>query len=261
MEVRSTLQIIRIAMLHLKPIAGDLDHNRALIENAVRIASAHKTDWIITPETAVSGLQFDHLIGTDWVEQQPDPWTRRLCELAAAANTWLFLGQPERGGNNEIYNTVFVVGPDGQVIGKQRKILVHSDGWSTPGDEILPMVAGPLCVGIMICADAYTNRVADAHLSQGAKVLVAPSSWGPGLYGPEGEWERRSMETGLPVFVCNRTGKDQSVSFWEAESLVIVGGKRRLTHQSRQSAILLFDWDCEAMDLVSESFQVVCIES
>ncbi|MGE7185438.1 nitrilase-related carbon-nitrogen hydrolase [Peribacillus sp. NPDC006672] len=79
-------------------------------------------------------------------------------------------------------------------------------------------------VGIMICADPYTKDIAYNLFEKGAEILNAPSSWGPGLHGPEGEWEQRSLETGLPVIVCNRTGEDKIVRFWDAESMIIKKG-------------------------------------
>lgn len=108
----------------------------------------------------------------------------------------------------------------------------------------------------MICADAYTSKIADALLAKGAEIIVAPSSWGPSLHGPNGEWEQRTFDTGLPLFVCNRTGEDETVTFWGAESMIIKNGKRLLSHKLIQSTILTFDWDVENMELISNKFQV-----
>jgi len=251
---------LKIALLHLNSIAGALEHNRRLIERGIDVALEAGAKWIITPETAVSGLQFSHLIGTSWIEPQPDVWSISLGDRVGAVGAHLFLGQPERGEDGLFYNTVFVLGGGGGTIGSQRKMIVHSDGWSSFGEEIKSMIIDHIPVGIMICADAYTNKVADGHLAQGAEVLVAPSAWGPGLYGPEGEWEQRSRETGLPVFVCNRTGEDKTVRFWEAESLVIQGGERLLAHRTRRSEALLFEWDFEGRRLVSEAFEILALE-
>jgi predicted amidohydrolase len=76
-------------------------------------------------------------------------------------------------------------------------------------------------IGVLICADAYTKNIADTLLAKGAEILAAPSAWGPGIHGPNGEWEQRSIDTELCLFVCNRTGEDETVTFWEAESQII----------------------------------------
>ena len=52
------LRKIKVAFLHLLPISGDIQYNQDLIERAVK-----HVDWIITPELAVSGLQFSRKIG------------------------------------------------------------------------------------------------------------------------------------------------------------------------------------------------------
>ncbi|MBM4762937.1 carbon-nitrogen hydrolase family protein [Bacillus sp. B15-48] len=247
---------LSVALLHLLPIAGDIHYNQALIEKAVKRASEKNVDWIVTPELAVSGLQFSSKIGTDWIDQQPNEWMTKFCSFVQSRNVNVFLGCPEKGGNGELYNSVFVINRQGNIIGKQRKITSIIDDWSTSGDYLEPIELGDVNVGVLICADSYTKKYADSLLDKGAEILVAPSAWGPGSCGPNGEWEQRSIDTGLCLFVCNRTGEDETVSFWAAESMVIKDGKRLLSHQSKESAILYFEWDLEKMDVLSPQFEI-----
>ena len=250
------LRKIKVAFLHLLPISGDIQYNQDLIERAVKLAAVKHVDWIITPELAVSGLQFSRKIGTDWIKQQPEEWMIHFCALVKSINTNVFLGCPEKSADGELYNSVFVINRDGNLIGRQSKIATISDGWCQSGTSIETIDLEGMKVGIMICADAYTDKIASTLLAKGAEMIVAPSSWGPGLHGPNGEWEQRSIDTGLPLFVCNRTGEEETVTFWEAESMIIKNGKRLLSHKSEQSAILTFEWNVEKMDLISSDFQV-----
>ncbi|WP_216827539.1 carbon-nitrogen hydrolase family protein [Alkalihalobacterium elongatum] len=250
---------IKVALLHLLPIAGDLTNNHSLVEKAVSQAAAQNADWIVTPELVVSGLQFDHLIGTDWIKEQPDEWMNHFMGLIKTLNTTVFLGCAERSKDNELFNSVFVINQVGELVGKQQK-LARIDRWSTSGNELEPINLGDVKVGILICADAYTKRIADTLKENGAEMIVAPSSWGPGLHGPNGEWEQRSIDTGLPLIVCNRTGEDKDVSFWKAESSVIINGKRILSHRSEKSAILTFEWDLDAMEPLSSKFEVEYVD-
>lgn len=133
--------------------------------------------------------------------------------LVKSINTNVFLGCPEKSHNAELYNSVFVINRKGNLIGRQRKVSNISDNWSNTGTVIEPIEVESVNVGVMICADAYTKNVANTLFTK-----IAPSAWGPGLHGPNGEWEQRSIDTGLPIFVCNRTGEDETVTFWEAES-------------------------------------------
>lgn len=246
---------IRIALLHLLLSNGDVTYNRALIEKAIKKAGEKNVDWIVTPELATSGLQFTEKIGIDWIEEQPDEWMNRLRHTARSLRTTLFIGCPSKE-ENTLYNSVFVINQQGEFIGKQHKIA-RVDNWSSSGKYIEPIDVDGIKVGLLICADSYTNKVANELVSKGAEIFVAPSAWGPGLHGPEGEWEQRTVDTGLPMFVCNRTGEDTTVSFWKAESLVIKDGKRLLSHTSERSAILIFDWDMERMNVNFPHFDII----
>ena len=65
------------------------------------------------------------------------------------------------------------------------------------------------------------NDVAEVLVSKGAQVLVSPVSWGPGGCGPDGEWEARSAQTGLPIIVCNRTGREPDYYIHETDHWLV----------------------------------------
>jgi predicted amidohydrolase len=248
---------VKFALLHLLLIAGDIPHNQRLIETALKLIKGKEVDWVLTPELAVSGLQFSKKLGTEWISSQPDKWMTHFMKLVKTANVNVFLGCPEKANDGKLYNAIFVINRKGKLIGKQQKISSITDDWSTSGTSINPIDIEGSKVGIVICADAYTNYVSHTLLTKGAEIIIAPSAWGPGLHGPNGEWEQRSAETNLPFIVCNRTGEDETVSFWEAESSVIKSGKRLLTYQSKQSAVVTFDWDLEKNELLSKEWEVL----
>jgi len=246
----------RIALLHIAMVSGDIERNRYIIVEAVKYAAAVDAQWIITPELAVCGLQFAHVIGTDWIQPQPDAWMEQFCRLVKGLKRTVFLSCPERDGQ-KLYNSVFVINPRGQIAGKHRKVNVASDSlsWSSPGDRKTPVESDGIDVGLLICSDMYTSNIAGALKAKGAAILVSPTSWGPGIHGPNGEWEERSRETALPVIVCNRTGAEKTIDFSKASSLVIKNGARLLSHISPRSAVLTFDWDFITMTPRSTSFQ------
>ncbi|WP_338785960.1 carbon-nitrogen hydrolase family protein [Metabacillus sp. FJAT-53654] len=168
---------LKVALLHLLPIAGDIKKNQSLIEKAVKRAADQNVDWIITPELAVSGLQFSQKIGTKWIMQQPDEWMLNFVSLVQSLNTNVFLGCPEKSESGELYNSVFVIDRGGNIIGKQRKITSIIDDWSTSGAFIEPIDMGNVKIGVLICADAYNKNIADKFLAKGAEILIAPSAW------------------------------------------------------------------------------------
>jgi predicted amidohydrolase len=247
---------IRISLLHLALKPGLLSYNYRLVENGIYIAAAANADWIITPELCISGYLFRDFIGVGWIKAQPDEWTSRVCMLARKTRRAIWFAHVERGNHGNLYNSVFVINADGLIVGHHRKINTAAESWASSGQIIEPVTFKGYKIGMLICADAYTATVAQTLHAKGAEILVSPAAWAPGLYGPNGEWEQRTIETGLPMIVCNRTGMEKTLSFYEAESLIIRHGQKLMTHRSRVSAVLTLDWDLEEMGPISREFCV-----
>ena len=88
-------------------------------------------------------------------------------------------------------------------------------------------------------------------------MLVSLAAWGPGMHGPNGEWEQRSMDTGLCFLVCNRTGGGAIVNFEGSSSVVVFNGRRIVEYADRQPAILILDVDADAWLPKNETFTVL----
>lgn len=248
---------LRIALLHLEPRLGDLERNRRTLERAVAAAAGAGADWVVTPELCICGYQFTGHLGTEWILPQPEPWMVRFCGLVSRLRVTVFLSHPERDPRTaKLYNSVFVIGADGAIVGTHRKVNVvpTAEAWASRGERIAPIPVPPLTVGVLICSDAYTPQVASRLHAQGAQFLVSSASWGPQPHGPDGAWEDRSRETGLPLIVCNRTGTEETLSFTQAESVVVKAGKRLLSFRSARPALLMVDWDPQTQDLASREF-------
>ena len=254
---------LRISLLHLAPVLGDIDGNRKLVESALEVAAEQGADWAVTPELCIPGYLFVEKIGTDWILPQPDPWMKDICQQVKRSSMTVFMAHPDRDPETqELYNTVFVIDPSGTIIGQHSKIktLRGPEAWSSPGTDCTPVNCSGLEVGILVCADSYKNDVPQMFKDRGADILVSPASWGPGGCGPDGEWEQRTLDTGLPIIVCNRSGIErEDLDFREAESVVARDGERLLTATSASSVVLTFDWDLDAMTSLSEDFERIYI--
>lgn len=247
---------LKISLLHLALKPGVMGHNYALIERGVRIAAASGADWVIAPELCISGYQFIDVVGTDWIAVHPNAWTLYIWQLARSLELTILFGHVERDRVGELSNCAFMVDAKGMIIGHHRKINTHAEQWARAGQVVEPVTCNGLKVGMLICADAYTKEITATLRSKGSQLLLSPAAWGPGLYGPEGEWEQRTAETGLPLVVCNRTGEEKTLTFCRAESLVAKDGRRLLSHNSPGSAVLTFDWNLEHMLPALKEFEV-----
>jgi len=229
---------LTVAFLHLAPELGALDRNRSLIEYGTRVAADSGADWVLSGELVVPGYRFEPLIGTKWIAEQPDSWMRRLARLSSDLGVASFVSHPEREAvTGKLFNSLFVIGRNGQILGRHRKLdpTPGSEDWSSAGEPGRPIPVDGIKIGLLVCADAYKAVPALRLRDSGAQLLVSSAAWWPGEWGPKGEWEARTLDTGLPMIVCNRTGCDHDTQLFGSESVVIDRGEKLLTLRATES--------------------------
>lgn len=247
-------------MLHAALRYDDVGHNVDLLEKMMLKAVGLGPDIILTPELAVSGYEFFKAIGSDWIRNVTPQIIARFSDLARANSVALILGTPcFRAASQSYHNAALFIDEAGNIAGEYYKInVLHgSESWSSPGEEIKPVLWQGHKIGLLICSDAYTPQIAGQLAGQGANVLLSPAAWAPGLHGPNGEWEQRSGETGLGVFVCNRTGREKELSFNGSSSVVAAGGRRIVNYAEERPALLTIEVTARDWLPLSEQFQVV----
>jgi predicted amidohydrolase len=89
-------------------------------------------------------------------------------------------GLTERA-ETKIYNAAILIGPDGRILLKHRKINILDIAQSlySTGDR-LSVAETPLgTIGINVCADNFFSSLALGHAQarMGARVLLSPSAW------------------------------------------------------------------------------------
>jgi predicted amidohydrolase len=248
--------VLRLALLHLAPRPGDLLQNRGRVMRAIEFAGKLGAHWIVTAELSTTGYSFAETLGTEWIAPQPDEWTAGILTLAEQYGSVVFLSVPERDADTSLlYNSLLVLVPARGVAGRHRKVnalRVGSEAWSTPGREATVVNVPPWGpVGLLVCADACTPAIAAEAKRRGASFLVSSAAWAPGEHGPSGEWERITAETNLPLFVCNRTGPDATISFEQAETVVVDRGVRLLSASGAEPFISLVDWSIPTRQVVA----------
>jgi predicted amidohydrolase len=238
-----------VAFLHLAPELGALDRNRRLIECGTQVAADLGADWVLSGELVVPGYRFEPLIGTNWIAEQPDHWMRRLARLGSDLGIVSFVSHPEREPvTGKLFNSLFVIGRNGQILGRQRKLdpTPGSEDWSSAGEPGRAIPVDGINVGLLVCADAYRAPPALRLRDSGAQLLVSAAAWWPGEWGPKGEWEARTLDTGLPMIVCNRTGSENEQQLSGSESVVVDRGEKLLTLRAPESTVFIAD--CQLVD-------------
>ncbi|MGA2499296.1 MAG: carbon-nitrogen hydrolase family protein [Tepidisphaeraceae bacterium] len=140
-------------------------------------AGAAKADIICLPEGITvcgTGLKYAAV-----AEAVPGPSAQFLGECAARNKAYIVAGLYERDGKG-IYNTSVLIGRDGRLAGKYRKVCLpreEIDGGITPGTAYPVFDTDFGRVGMMICWDLSYPEVARELSARGAEVIFMPI-WG-----------------------------------------------------------------------------------
>jgi predicted amidohydrolase len=143
----------------------------------VEEAAAKGADIVCLPEgiTVVgNGLPY-----AEAAEAVPGPSTELLGALAKRLRVYIVAGIYERAGSR-IYNTAVLVGRDGSLVGRYRKMSLPDEeieGGITPGADTPVFDTDFGRVGLFICWDSSYPEVARALVARGAEVLFLPI-WG-----------------------------------------------------------------------------------
>jgi predicted amidohydrolase len=253
-------QSMRISMLHLAFRYDNILYNVELLEALFLRALQFEPDIVVMPELAVSGYEFYKEIGKEWIRDFVPAIIEKFSHLARENNVAFILSSPRYNTEKDrYYNAAIFIDERGQVIGEYYKVnvLPGSEGWSSPGVDIKSIQWKEHKIGLLICSDAYTEYIAKELATQGANVLISPAAWAPGMHEPNGEWEQRSLETGLCMYVCNRTGKEDQMNFEGSASAVIAGGRRMFEYSGKQPAILTVDVDGVDWSPRNDSFRIL----
>jgi len=156
---------MKIALLQVNPIVGDLAGNARLILDALRIASAAGADLAATPELALVGyLPRDLLLSRGFVQRSWDALESLAREAADLAP--VLVGLPEPNPSDEgrpLFNSAVLL-RGGRVEQRFRKALLPTydvfdeDRYFEPyhGAQLLDI--GGTRVGISICEDIWNDR-------------------------------------------------------------------------------------------------------
>ena len=206
----------------------------ATIEKACRLigeAAALGARLVVFPEAFVAGYPYwlwgDRPGQVPGLEQKafaalwreavdvPGPATERLGEAAQAAGAGVVVGVNEREsayGRGTLYNTLLTFGPDGQLLGRHRKLVPtykERTVWGAGDGSTLAVHATPVGrLSGLICWENYMPLARYHQYAQGAQVHVAAT------VEDSPSWQRlvRTIAAEGRVFViavCQRFARSQ----------------------------------------------------
>ena len=197
----------------------------------------------------------------DLAEPIPGPSTDALGKIAAARKVVIIASLFERRAAGIYHNTAAVIGANGEVIGRYRKMHIPDDPryyekfYFTPGD--LDFVAHPTpygSMGVLVCWDQWFPEAARLTAMAGAQVLFYPTAIG-WWHGETPDDRAKMLEAwktiqrshaianGVYVVVVNRTGIEADLEFWGSSFVVDPFGEVVATASIDREETLIVECD------------------
>jgi predicted amidohydrolase len=166
---------VRLAAVHYVPHGGKtaMDSCRQF-EPFLEDAARQDVDLLVLPETITctgNGLSY-----ADAAEKIPGPSTDYFANLAKKHELHLVVGLVERDAPL-MYNTAVLIGPDGALIGKYRKVALprtEIEAGVAPGHEYPVFETKLGKIGMMVCYDGFFPEVARQLALNGAEIIAFP---------------------------------------------------------------------------------------
>ncbi len=170
---------VKLAAVHFNlPGSGrSVGGNREVFAPLIAEAAKRGADLVVLPELLTcKGVTHDYV---SVAEPVPGPTTEYFGKLAKEHDCYLVVGLPERDGHL-VYNVAALVGPDGELVGKYRKVTLPREEITrgiAPGHEYPVFETRFGKVGMMVCYDVFFPEVARRLAMNGAEVIALPI-WG-----------------------------------------------------------------------------------
>lgn len=171
-------RLVRLATVHYRPSGGKTPaDNCRQFAPWIAEAARQRADLVVLGETLTyAGLKFKM---DEVAEPMPGPSTEYFAGLAKEHRLYIVAGLVERSGHL-IYNVAVLLGPDGKIVGKYRKVCLprsEVDAGVAPGTEYPVFDTRFGKVGMMVCYDGFFPEVARELSNRGAEVIAWPV-WG-----------------------------------------------------------------------------------
>lgn len=236
--------------------------NLAKAETFVRQAAQRGAALVVLPEVFL--WRGRHRKDPDQVEPIPGPTAGRLQDLARELDVHLLAGSfLEKSDETRAYNTSLLLGPQGDILAKYRKIhlfdvdipghvrMKESDSMK-PGGAVVTADTPLGRFGLSVCYDLRFPELYRRLAHAGAEVVSVPSAF----TFPTGEahWEAllraRAIENQVYVIAPNQIGKNVYGFADYGNSMIIDPWGKVLARAANREGVVLAEIDLNYLDTV-----------
>jgi len=216
---------MRVAAWQCQPGPLDVPGNLRRLDSACAAAAARQAQVLVTPEMFTSGYGITPGQAARLAQDAGGPTEAAVAAIARRHRIAIAFGHPERAGgpgdeafNGRAYNAATLVGADGVVRGRHRKVHLFGDldrelfvpGGSPPSAFDFDGVR----VGMLICYDVEFPEAVRCLALDGARAVLVPTANMTGYEEVQQFLVRaRACENGCGVVYANYCGADDLLEY------------------------------------------------
>jgi NAD+ synthase (glutamine-hydrolysing) len=216
---------MRLALVQMNTVVGDVDGNRARILARLEEARARGADLVLFPELAVTGYPPEDLLLRPGFVRAAEASLHEIARATAGLTALVGVPLFDRDLSNAC-----AVCADGEVRGVYRKRFLPNygvfdeDRYFAPGRDLLLLRVGDCLVGPTVCEDVWQPGPPATDLALAGAELIANISASPFHVGKDREREAmlvtRARDNACFLAFCNAVGGQDELIF-DGHSLVL----------------------------------------
>ena len=185
--------IIMVVQMEIVPLRPK--ENFEKIINYFKLAKKNKCDFIVFPEKC-DGL----LSPEDYIDENPKRFIQGIKKLCKENEIYCIAGSILEKNGKDYFNTSYLIGRNGELIGKYDKIALAHYGESEyikAGDKLPVFDTEFGKIGILICRDFLYPKLSNKLAEKGAKIIFCPAFWS--YYSNLYEGNDKFLKTNFPI--------------------------------------------------------------
>jgi len=233
---------VKIASIQMNCVLQDKQKNMEKAIDLIYEACQKGAKLIVLPELFNTGYRVED-VDIEMAENIPGETTDRLEMIAKKEKVNIIGCILEKGEiTGTVYDTAFIVGPDGLYKEKYRKIYLwdQENVRFKKGNNYPVVDIGWAKVGLQICYEVGFPEGARILSLKGANIIAYPSAFGLArLYAWDIATRSRALENGVYVIASNRTGTEKNVTIFAGHSRIIDPRGRILSEATKMDEVII----------------------
>lgn len=264
--------LIRIALLQLA-WSRDVVSTMAQIETLVSEASRKRATLICLPELSIlpyfPGTRDSK--GYDFAEPVIGSSSERFFSNLARTFSVTMVSSMYEDENGILYNTALIHAPNGELLGRTRKIHIpsgkgyHETDFYGGGDKFPVFNIGTVTVATPTCYDQWFPELARIYSLNGAELIIYPSIIGQEPtdtnMDTQGAWETvirsHAIANGIFVAAINRVGTENGVTFFGSSFVCDPSGEVLAKASRERTEVIFADLEPKAIAHWREHFPLL----